>query len=123
MICIIAGSRTATQEQTYEASRLSGWSGEIAETLDGGALGADRWGSEWSRAMRLSIKMFRANWDQHGRAAGPIRNRKMAEHADALIAVWDGKSRGTKNMIEEATNRGLKVFVYRTDAEGGASDG
>lgn len=37
----------------------------------------------------------------------------MADYADALIAIWDGESRGTANMIEEAEKRGLKVFVYR----------
>ena len=37
----------------------------------------------------------------------------MAEYADALIAVWDGESRGTKNMIDEATSRNLKLFVYK----------
>jgi hypothetical protein len=39
----------------------------------------------------------------------------MAEYADALIAIWDGESRGTKNMIEEATKRGLRVYVKRID--------
>jgi hypothetical protein len=36
----------------------------------------------------------------------------MAENADALVAIWDGKSRGTANMIQEAEKRGLRVFVY-----------
>jgi hypothetical protein len=37
----------------------------------------------------------------------------MASMADALIAVWDGKSRGTKNMIETAEKMGLRVYVHR----------
>ena len=41
-----------------------------------------------------------------------MRNRQMAENADALIAYWDGESRGTKNMIEEAKKRGLKIPIY-----------
>ena len=44
-----------------------------------------------------------------------IRNQVMADHADALIAVWDGASKGTADMIDRAKKRGLKVFVY--DAE------
>ena len=36
-----------------------------------------------------------------------------ASGADALIVFWDGKSRGTKNMIDTATKRGLKVAVVR----------
>lgn len=57
------------------------------------------------------LKIFPADWDKYGRRAGPIRNREMAEYADALLAYWDGKSRGTKNMIEEARARGLKVSI------------
>jgi len=39
--------------------------------------------------------------------------RQMAEYADALIAVWDGKSRGTRNMIDEAARKNLKLFVHK----------
>ena len=58
-----------------------------------------------------SLCQFLAQWDKYGRQAGPMRNRQMAENADALIAYWDGESRGSKNMIEEAKKRGLKVAV------------
>jgi hypothetical protein len=57
--------------------------------------------------------VFPADWKTHGKAAGPIRNRQMAKNAEALIALWDGNSRGTKNMIETATKLGLKVYVKR----------
>jgi hypothetical protein len=46
--------------------------------------------------------MFPAKWDKYGKAAGPLRNREMAAYADALILVWDGKSRGSANMLAEA---------------------
>lgn len=46
-------------------------------------------------------------------ASGPIRNGEMAKYADALIAMWDGTSTGTKNMIDQATKHGLKVYVVR----------
>ena len=48
----------------------------------------------------------------HGRKAGPIRNNEMADKADALIAIWDGQSRGTKHMIDAATKHGLRVHVH-----------
>lgn len=85
----------------------------VTEVVSGGARGADAFGEEWARDRRVPVRVFPADWNRHGRAAGPIRNREMAEYADALVAVWDGESRGTKNMIEEATKRGLKVHVYR----------
>lgn len=60
----------------------------------------------------MPVERFPADWDRRGRAAGRIRNREMAKHADALIAVWDGESRGTANMILEAHRAGLKVYVH-----------
>ncbi len=51
-------------------------------------------------------------WDIHGKSAGHIRNAEMADYADALIAFWDGKSRGTANMIENARKRGLKIKIF-----------
>jgi hypothetical protein len=55
------------------------------------------------------VKEFPANWVEHGRAAGPIRNGQMADYADALIAVWDGKSKGTGNMINQARENRLPL--------------
>ena len=45
------------------------------------------------------------------RSAGPIRNKQMAEYADTLFAFWDGKSRGTKNMIDLAKKKNLHVII------------
>ena len=58
-----------------------------------------------------SKKYIYLDWNKHGKAAGPIRNRQMAEYADCLIAVWDGKSRGTKNMIDEMNKLMKPVFL------------
>ena len=84
---------------------------DITEVVSGGAKGADALGELFARDMDLSLSCFPANWDLHGRAAGPIRNGEMAEYADALIAMWDGKSSGTRNMIKQAKDRGLRVHV------------
>ena len=61
------------------------------------------------------MRVFPADWDKYGKRAGYLRNVQMAEYADALLAFWDGESRGTKNMIDEALSRGLKVGVKRYD--------
>ena len=52
------------------------------------------------------IKKFPAEWDTYGASAGPIRNKQMAEYADALVLIWDGKSRGSQSM---------KRFMKQTD--------
>lgn len=86
-------------------------SGEEIVIISGGATGADTLGEQYAKERGYSLRQFPAQWDKYGRQAGPMRNRQMAENADALIAYWDGESRGTKNMIEEAKKRGLKVAV------------
>ena len=63
----------------------------------------------------LACDIHPADWDKHGKAAGPIRNAEMAEVADALIAFWDGQSRETKSMIDLARKKGLQVAIVRYD--------
>lgn len=81
--------------------------------ISGHASGADALGERYAQERGFQLKTFPADWKAHGRAAGPIRNARMASAANALIAFWDGKSRGTKNMIETAKNHNLKVVVVR----------
>jgi hypothetical protein len=113
---IIAGGREVQGDTAdtlvREAIADSGWTNEITQIIHGDASGID------SAAHRVCygtwpVLPVPADWSTHGRSAGPIRNRKMAGMADALIAVWDGKSRGTKNMIETAQGMDLRVHVYR----------
>ena len=77
------------------------------------ASGADALGKHYAQERGYETEIYPADWKTNGRAAGPIRNAQMATVADALIAFWDGKSRGTKNMIDTATKRGLQVAVVR----------
>jgi hypothetical protein len=83
----------------------------ITEVISGGATDADRCGESWAESMGIPIRVFPANWAVHGKAAGPIRNREMAAYADRLICFWDGKSRGSLNMMEEARRKGIEVIV------------
>ncbi len=115
MRVIIAGGREVTgdraDELVREAISQGEWASEISEIIHGAASGID------SAAHRVCegvwpVTPVPADWKTHGKAAGPIRNRKMAGMADALIAIWDSKSRGTKNMIEEARKAGLKVHIH-----------
>jgi hypothetical protein len=113
MKTIIAGSRTLLDPTPITtAIRASGF--EISEVVSGGAAGVDRYGEIWASFHAVPLTIFPADWKTHGKAAGPIRNMKMAEYADALIAVWDGKSRGTKNMIDLANQEGLRVHIHLT---------
>lgn len=111
MKVIIAGGRDFTNYALVEdAIKCSAF--EISQVVSGKAKGVDTLGEVWALANNISVEAFPADWSQHGRAAGPIRNREMAEYADALIAIWDGESKGTANMIQQARNKKLNVFIY-----------
>lgn len=79
----------------------------------GMAKGADTLGLRYAKENELVVYKFPANWDKYGKSAGYVRNKEMAEHADALLAFWDGKSKGTKNMIDIALREALLVRVVR----------
>lgn len=77
----------------------------------------DQSGEEWASFAEISVKGFPADWNTHGKAAGPIRNKQMAEYGEALIAFWDGKSRGTKNMMDHMHRRKKPVYVANCTLE------
>ena len=79
--------------------------------ISGGARGADFYGEKYAQDEGFSLEVFLANWNKFGKSAGFRRNEQMAEVADALIAFWDGKSNGTKHMIEIMENKKLLVRV------------
>lgn len=112
MKVIIAGSRTITHyEDVWDAVKDSGFG--FTEVVSGGAKGVDQLGEQWAHEHGVPIVRFIPEWTKYGHAAGPMRNDKMARYAEALVAVWDGESRGTKNMIELATRYNLKVYVSK----------
>lgn len=109
---IVAGGRDINDYSVVEdAIRESNF--PICEIVSGGARGVDHLGELYAAEHNIPVTVFPADWDKYKRAAGPIRNRQMAEYGDALVAIWDGESRGTKNMIEEATKRNLLVYVKK----------
>lgn len=85
--------------------------------VSGTARGADSLGEQFAYTWGYDVVRFPADWDTYGKSAGYRRNAKMAKFASeennvgVLIAFWDGKSRGTKHMIDLAKRYGLKVYV------------
>lgn len=117
MRTIIAGSRGASWEQVSQALDQCPWRTEISLVVSGTAKGADTWGECWAAMNKIPVKKYPADWDSYGKKAGILRNIEMGANADALVAVWDGQSYGTKHMIGVAESAGLTVFVYRTNEE------
>ena len=109
MKTIIAGSRNLTPN----ISKIIQESGfDITEVVCGMARGVDMAGYLWAKQNKIPIQEYPADWLTYGKSAGFLRNKAMADYADALIAIWDGYSKGTKHMIDLATGKKLKVFVY-----------
>ena len=111
MITIIAGSRDIDSKREVRAAIAAcGW--RVTKVISGGANGVDKRGEQYARDKDLPMRRFLADWRRYGRGAGAVRNAEMAEHAEALIAIWDGISPGTKNMIAIARKKGLRVYVH-----------
>jgi hypothetical protein len=85
---------------------------KFIEIVSGAAKGADALGEKYAEEKGYPITKFPADWQTHGKSAGYLRNQEMAKYADALIAFWDGKSKGTNHMIDLAKEEGLTVRVH-----------
>jgi lactate dehydrogenase-like 2-hydroxyacid dehydrogenase len=110
MKTIVAGSRYITDQKVVNESILDS-KFEITELVSGTCRGVDYCGLRFAKENDIPIREFPALWNLYGKKAGPIRNQAMVDYADALIAIWDGKSKGTKDIIERAKKKNLKLLV------------
>lgn len=110
MRTIIAGSRNCNDIQLL-INAIDNCEWDITKVICGMAKGADHLGELWANFMKIPVDKFPADWNKYGKSAGYKRNVQMAENADALIALWDGESRGTKHMIEIALEKNLLVHI------------
>lgn len=71
----------------------------VSEIVSGGCpTGADEAAKLLAKTKKKPFKEFPADWEKHGKRAGPVRNHEMAAYGDALLLIWDGESRGSANM-------------------------
>lgn len=115
MRLIIAGSRTYNN-YTFFVEKMEFFMKDVKEEvvlLCGEAKGVDTMGRMYALEAGWEILSFKPQWDLLGKAAGPLRNKEMAEQATHCICFWDGVSRGTASMIEFAKQYNLKLRVVR----------
>ena len=120
MKVIVAGSRTITHYPTVRNSInqvLRENQIKVSEIVSGHAGGVDKLGEEYAERNFIPLKVFPADWGKYKKQAGFIRNAEMAEYADALIAIWDGKSNGTKHMIKMAEKKNLETFIITLEGD------
>jgi len=92
------------QNKEYVFQILDNYSNrfEINKIISGGADGVDTFAKEYAQSHEISFQVFKAEWKLYGRAAGPIRNKKIIENCDYVLAFWNGTSTGTKSSINLA---------------------
>lgn len=81
--------------------------------VSGGCRGADALGERYANENGWLVEQYFADWKRYGKCAGPIRNKQMAEVSDYVICFWDGKSRGTKSMIDFTVQLGKPIRVKK----------
>ena len=118
MRVIVAGSRGITDYRVVEEAILrSGFN--VTEVVSGTARGVDQLGERFGALNGIPVRRFPADWERYGRSAGYRRNEQLvacaiqAPDGGALVAVWDGVSRGTRHTIELARRAGLPTYVHR----------
>lgn len=107
-VTIIAGSRTFDNNDLFVNTMLD-LDFEISKVVCGMAEGADTMGRLYGEWANIPVIKFPAKWNIYGKKAGHIRNDEMAKYAEALILFWDGKSPGSKNMLENAKKYNLRI--------------
>ena len=111
---IVAGSRTF-QNYPLLCKELDKIREQIGEIVCGEARGADTLGRTYAYDNDIKIRSFPADWKQYGQSAGFVRNDDMAAYADKAIIFWDGKSVGSKDMIDKMEKLGKEVRVIYYD--------
>lgn len=112
MKVIIAGSRTIEPIEVLPYFLKAIKTITISEIVCGEARGVDLAGRCIGETFNIHVASFPADWKQYGMAAGPIRNRQIAEYADALILIWDGKSSGSANMKSEMQRLSKPIMEF-----------
>ena len=116
MKLIIAGSRSFKNAYrlVFAAFYQIGLkSQDITEIVSGGAEGVDIAGEQFAEVSKIPKKLFyikKSDWDEKGLVAGPMRNRQMAQYADALLLIWDGKSKGSLSMRNEMKKLNKPIY-------------
>ena len=115
---LVCGSRTwADRDRLFALLDAEHAEARIGLIVHGNARGADLMADAWADQNSVPRRVFPANWKAHGKAAGPIRNRRMLEECpDLVIAFWDGESRGTHDMIRASIAAGHATQVYLPEA-------
>lgn len=85
----------------------------VTEIVSGGAKGVDQSAKEYANKNDIALKEFLPEYEKYGRRAPLVRNDLIVDYADVVLAFWNGKSTGTKYVIEKckAKNKKVRIFI------------
>lgn len=86
---------------------------EVTCIISGGARGVDTLAEDYARRHGLPFVCFLPDYERYGHRAPLVRNRQIVDSADTVVALWDGRSRGTMYTVAYAKKTGKKVFLYK----------
>ena len=107
----IIGSRTFNDYALLATSLSYFVFEDISEIISGGAKGADKLVEDYAENLGFKCTVFKPDWEKDGKVAGFIRNQKIIDACDILIAFWDGKSKGTKDSMNKAKIAKKPTFI------------
>ncbi len=107
----IVGSRNFTDYNKFLDIVQKYFREEIDEIISGGAYGADSLAYRFAKNWKIPFQEFTPNWEKYGKKAGIIRNQKIVDRADIVIAFWDGFSKGTKDTLNKAEQSKKPTFI------------
>lgn len=91
-----------------------------ATVVSGGARGVDTWAVEEAGKRGMAVDVIPADWEKHGKKAGPMRNQQIVDSVDMLMAFWYGSSRGTRDAVERAKKAYLPHGMVLAVKRGGS---
>lgn len=94
----------------------------VTEIVSGGAKGIDTCAKDYALRHGLKLTEFLPEYEKYGRGAPLRRNITIIEYADFVLAFWDGRSRGTKYVIDNCKKRNIPVAVYQPAAGSEANE-
>lgn len=114
-MAVIGSRTTGTVDFAGSLDKLVGLMNQKpTEVISGGAKGYDTLAAQWAQARHLRLTEYKPDYERNGRGAPFIRNRRMVDEADLVVAFWDGHSRGTKYTIDYAIKQDKTIVIFGT---------
>ena len=86
----------------------------ITSIISGGAKGADSLAEQYASQHNIDVVVIKPDWKRYNRGAGLVRNKQIVDMADLVVAFWNGKSKGTLDVIEYSKKQDVKFVTILT---------